>query len=647
MFCKNCGKELPDGAKFCGQCGTPVISEDQEESEETATPEEQKGYGEPITSEAQTESFTSETSQKKKRKRILIPVILVAAVVVVVIVILFAGGGSETRQYQNYMEAGQVYLNEGSYKEAVAEFTEAIEVAPNEVDPYVLMAEAYLGLSDTDGVEETYDAARTMIMSSYEDSNELPEGAAELYDDAIDYYIETGNIEGVIKATDEIAKIGFDEEPQDFIDKGQTLIKESAKEVLSLFSYWTYDSLYAWYEESDDDLLDFEEIDAAQVFYLAAEVSLEPEQDSSEYFMDWDSSYYYSDGDMVADNAGFYNYSTLYGLLSTDAYEEHIVNMFGSQYDLEDFEEYQSLSGVKVRRDSAGAFYLQQGGDWGEEVVTVTVEDVSDSDEEGAFEVLAKYTASFFEGEEDVCYMWVRMMPDAGSAYGCVVTGMIPAGYGEIDENYLQNFDDRKEAHVDIPEWQVLYTDYLENKTWENDDPEIAFFLIELNEDDVPEILCHGSYNASGSYLFYIQNGQVKEKWMNVFPIFAEKEGYIYDSYSRMGETTDQVYCLNLDGELEVKFDGSYLFDVDTGNESSANVNGQSVTMEQYEEMLKNATSWLDGGEYNILTVDEKLDDEMRTEMYVEKLGASSDEAYISPFAVGIIDAIEKLRSGI
>lgn len=30
MFCKNCGKELPDGAKFCGGCGTPVTPSAQE-----------------------------------------------------------------------------------------------------------------------------------------------------------------------------------------------------------------------------------------------------------------------------------------------------------------------------------------------------------------------------------------------------------------------------------------------------------------------------------------------------------------------------------------------------------------------------------------------------------------------------------------
>ena len=24
MYCKNCGSEIADGAKFCSQCGTPV-----------------------------------------------------------------------------------------------------------------------------------------------------------------------------------------------------------------------------------------------------------------------------------------------------------------------------------------------------------------------------------------------------------------------------------------------------------------------------------------------------------------------------------------------------------------------------------------------------------------------------------------------
>lgn len=31
MYCKNCGKEIPDDSRFCGGCGTNLISELYEE----------------------------------------------------------------------------------------------------------------------------------------------------------------------------------------------------------------------------------------------------------------------------------------------------------------------------------------------------------------------------------------------------------------------------------------------------------------------------------------------------------------------------------------------------------------------------------------------------------------------------------------
>lgn len=32
MFCRKCGKELSDNAKFCNRCGTPVIKDNKIES---------------------------------------------------------------------------------------------------------------------------------------------------------------------------------------------------------------------------------------------------------------------------------------------------------------------------------------------------------------------------------------------------------------------------------------------------------------------------------------------------------------------------------------------------------------------------------------------------------------------------------------
>ena len=57
MFCRNCGKELPDGALFCGGCGTPQALPE--------TPEEELVSGlsaleNPVTESAQTDPFDAE-----------------------------------------------------------------------------------------------------------------------------------------------------------------------------------------------------------------------------------------------------------------------------------------------------------------------------------------------------------------------------------------------------------------------------------------------------------------------------------------------------------------------------------------------------------------------------------------------------------
>ena len=65
MFCKNCGKELKDGAKFCASCGAqmpveePVATENeaketpaqQENAEQIQPVEEAPAFKEPIIAE--------------------------------------------------------------------------------------------------------------------------------------------------------------------------------------------------------------------------------------------------------------------------------------------------------------------------------------------------------------------------------------------------------------------------------------------------------------------------------------------------------------------------------------------------------------------------------------------------------------------
>lgn len=52
MFCRKCGKELSDNAKFCNRCGTPVIKDNKIESNldnETPQQEVEVVYNIPVT----------------------------------------------------------------------------------------------------------------------------------------------------------------------------------------------------------------------------------------------------------------------------------------------------------------------------------------------------------------------------------------------------------------------------------------------------------------------------------------------------------------------------------------------------------------------------------------------------------------------
>ncbi len=109
MYCKNCGAELPDNAKFCPKCGTQNILidnmeedtdfpyEDAEEAEAPIEPdiaEEEENPEAPIEPDiaGEAESAAAPEGPGKRRRKRWIPAVIVVAAAVVVLIVLAATG---------------------------------------------------------------------------------------------------------------------------------------------------------------------------------------------------------------------------------------------------------------------------------------------------------------------------------------------------------------------------------------------------------------------------------------------------------------------------------------------------------------------------------------------------------------------------
>lgn len=140
MKCINCGCELPEGARFCGNCGTPQPEHQQEEQQAgqqvqqrfcphcggtndadaifcSICGKDMNGDGQPVVEET--------TSKKVPKKLIVGAVGVVAAVVVIGGVVKIVGGlgGSKSDSYITYVKDG--YINQSDiehYKKKPVEY---------------------------------------------------------------------------------------------------------------------------------------------------------------------------------------------------------------------------------------------------------------------------------------------------------------------------------------------------------------------------------------------------------------------------------------------------------------------------------------------------------------------------------------------
>lgn len=98
----------------------------------------------------------------RQKTRILIYILIAAAAVIIgTLAILENHRADVPVSAQEHIDLGRIYLTELSYEKASLEFTEAIEIEPLNPDAYLGLAEAYVGMGNTEKavevLEEGYD----------------------------------------------------------------------------------------------------------------------------------------------------------------------------------------------------------------------------------------------------------------------------------------------------------------------------------------------------------------------------------------------------------------------------------------------------------------------------------------------------------
>ncbi len=181
MFCRKCGNQIPDGEKFCNQCGTPVASENvippPGQSGDMPVPSsgaEQSGmYAPPTlyyTDDNRHRANKPKQSSGKKLRTILIiagSVLVVAAAVLIPLLI-------EKARSERY-EAAFAMMDSGAFDEAKAEFIELGEYRESsdmaEECQNTMDYNAAMALKDAGDFEKARDAFKSL--GSFEDATEL------------------------------------------------------------------------------------------------------------------------------------------------------------------------------------------------------------------------------------------------------------------------------------------------------------------------------------------------------------------------------------------------------------------------------------------------------------------------------------------
>lgn len=124
MFCRKCGAQNVDGAKFCEKCGAKMMQPVTAENSGNA------GQGGP-------------QKKKKKGNKVLVIVLILVLIAAIVAGVLIAMQKKKEKEYNAKISRAEKYIEDLDYEKAEAAYLAAIDIDPKQEEPYLKLADIY------------------------------------------------------------------------------------------------------------------------------------------------------------------------------------------------------------------------------------------------------------------------------------------------------------------------------------------------------------------------------------------------------------------------------------------------------------------------------------------------------------------------
>lgn len=135
MYCKHCGAENKDKAKFCRKCGMS-LGEKQENSEEIPP--------------------SALVSGAKYRYGKVVIIFVAVFIIAAIFVVKREYDKYQDRKYEKFVVQADTYIKDKEYDKAVNACKDALKIKSTDADIYIKLGESYNGMQDTENALENY-----------------------------------------------------------------------------------------------------------------------------------------------------------------------------------------------------------------------------------------------------------------------------------------------------------------------------------------------------------------------------------------------------------------------------------------------------------------------------------------------------------